>query len=128
MPWITPADVTVALGAGPVDAAWLDQVVPAADAWAQRRRATAGYDDDPAVVPSADVKTGTVLYAVALYRERSSADSFVSFDELAAGPVVVGAMGQIKRLLGIGRAAVDTPVSLSAARLRRASMGVRYGR
>lgn len=112
-----------------IDTAWLDQVVPAADAWAQRKRAEAGYtDDDPAAAPSPDVKTGTVLYAVALYRERASADSFVSFDELAAGPVMVGAMGQIRRLLGIGRAAVDRPVSLSAVRLRRAAMGVRYGR
>lgn len=130
MPWITAADVTVALGDRTViDTDWLDAVTPAADAWAQRKRREAGYvDDDPAVAPSPDVKTGTVLYAVALYRERSSADSFQSFDELAAGPVVVGAMGQIKRLLGIGRPAVDAPVSLSAARLRRAAMGVRFGR
>jgi hypothetical protein len=124
MPWITAADVTVALGAATViDTAWLDQVVPAADAWAQRKRGEAGYTDDPAIAPSSDVKLGTVLYAVALYRERASADSFASFDELAAGPVVVGAMGQIKRLLGIGRAAVDSPVSFTAARLRRMSYG-----
>jgi hypothetical protein len=123
--WITAADVTVALGAATViDVAWLDQVVPAADAWAQRKRAEAGYTaDTPDVAPDAAVKAGTVLYAVALYRERASADSFASFDELAAGPVVVGAMGQIKRLLGIGRAAVDAPVSLTAARLRRMSYG-----
>ena len=124
MGWITAADVTVALGATTViDVAWLDQVVPAADAWAQRKRSEAGYTDDPAIAPSSDVKLGAVLYAVALYRERASADSFASFDELAAGPVVVGAMGQIKRLLGIGRAAVDAPVSLTAARLRRMSYG-----
>jgi len=128
MPWITSADVTVALGASTViDTAWLDQVVPAADAWAQRKRAEAGYaDDTPDVAPSADVKLGATLYAVALYRERASADSFTSFDELAAGPVVVGAMGQIKRLLGIGKAQVDRPVSVTAARLRR--WQVIYGR
>jgi hypothetical protein len=107
--WITPDDVTVALGSGPVDVAWLDQVTPAADDWAQRKRRQAGYLDDPDTAPDAAVKSGTVLYAVALYRERASAESFTSFDELAAGPVVVGAMGQIKRLLGIGRAAVDLP-------------------
>ena len=127
MSWITPADVTVALGAATViDVAWLDQVVPAADDWAQRKRTEAGYTDDPDVAPSADVKLGTVLYAVALYRERASADSFVSFDELAAGPVVVGAMGQIRRLLGIGKAQTDRPVSLAAVRLRR--WQVMYGR
>lgn len=109
--WITTADVAVALGDGrAVDAAWLDEVTAAADAWAQRKRADAGYTaDTPAAPPSPDVKTGTVLYAVALYRERASADSFSSFDELGAGPIVVGAMGQIKRLLGIGKAAVDRP-------------------
>jgi hypothetical protein len=129
MSWITPADVTVALGASTViDTAWLDEVTPAADAWAQRKRAQTGRypDDTPDVAPSADAKLGTVLYAVALYRERASADSFVSFDELAAGPVMVGAMGQIKRLLGVGGAQVDRPVSVTAARLRR--WQVIYGR
>lgn len=111
MAWITTADVVTALGdPGAVDDAWLSEVTAAADEWAQRKRAQAGYVTDTIdVVPGADVKTGTVLYAVALYRERASAETYASFDELAAGPVVVGAMGQIRRLLGIGRAAVDTP-------------------
>lgn len=111
MAWITDADVITGLGDQTVvDPGWLAEVTPAADAWAQRKRVQAGYIDDPDVPPDAAAKTGTVLYAVALYRERASADSYRSFDELAAGPLVVGAMGQINRLLGVSRAAVDTPL------------------
>jgi hypothetical protein len=120
--WITTADVTVALGDTTViDDAWLVDVTAAADAWAQRKRVEAGYIDDAELVPGPDVKTGTVLYAVALYRERASADSYASFDELAAGPIVVGALGQVRRLLGIGRAQVDTVPAdeLAAYRARR---------
>lgn len=56
--------------------------------------------------PSGDVALGTTMYAAVLFRERGSADSFASFDELAAF-VPTGTMGQILRLLGVGRGQTD---------------------
>ena len=111
MPWITVDDVQAAFGPSTpfVDDPNAQPVVDAADAWAQRKRVQAGYVDDPDVAPDAAAKQGTVLYAVALYRERASTDSYPSFAELAGGPTLTGSMGQIRRLLGIGRAAVDAP-------------------
>ena len=114
--WITPADVVVGLGpsgAPDVDDAWLLMVTPAANGWAFRKRAEAGYVDDPETAPTADAKLATVLYAVALYRERASTDSYPSFSELEGFTSVApaGSLGQINRLLGIGKGQVDTPLS-----------------
>lgn len=83
--------------------------VDAANAWARRRRQAAGYIDDPAPAPapSADVSMGTELYAVALWRERASTDSFQSFDTLNVFNAGTGASTRINQLLGIGRGAVD---------------------
>jgi hypothetical protein len=95
---------------------YLADCVDAANAWAQRKRLEAGYVDvDP---PGADVAQGTTLYAVALYRERGSADSFASFEDLSAF-AQTGSMGQIKRLLGIGKAAVDRPAVVVPITARR---------
>ncbi len=84
-------------------------VVAAANAWARRRRLAAGYVDDPAPAPapSADVAMGTGLYAVALWRERASTDSFQSFGDLNVFSAGTGSSTRINQLLGIGKAAVD---------------------
>jgi len=103
MPWVTAADVESALGSAPVDVAYLNMCVGAANSWAFRRRATAGYKDDPDVVPDSAVALGTTLYAQALYRERGAVDSYASFEELAAGFAPTGTSTQINRLLGIGK-------------------------
>lgn len=112
--WTTTADVVAALGpsaAPPVDDDWLVAAVGAANAAAYRKRAAAGYTDpaDPdAPAPSDDVAYGTTLWAVALWRERGSTDGFSSYTELDTFTPTGGSWGQIKRLLGIGRAQVDT--------------------
>jgi hypothetical protein len=112
VPWILPSDVEAALGTpvplGTPDADYLDMAVDAANAWAFRRRKAAGYVDDPDIT-TADVALGTVLYAVGLYRERGSVDSFDSFMELAGGYAPQGTSTQINRLLGIGKPQIDRP-------------------
>ena len=98
-------------------------VVDAANAWARRRRAAAGYIDDPtpAPAPSADVAMGAGLYAVALWRERASTDSFQSFGDLNVFAAGTGSSTRINQLLGIGRAAVDhRPADDTAAAARSA--------
>lgn len=108
MAWITTGDVVDALGTpaptAPGDVAHLERVTDAACGWAFDRRAAAGYTDDPNVVPSARVAAGTVAYAVALWRERGTVDSFASFEQMG-GPVVVpgGSHATVLRLLGIPR-------------------------
>lgn len=107
--WITPADVETLLGYSPTEQAdviYLDWAVEAAEDFAWRRRQAAGYTvDHPNVPPSADVRMGTAMYAMALYRERASVDSFSSFQDT---PTVglVGTMPQILRLLGCNRSQV----------------------
>jgi len=110
--WTTPAKVDAALGVGSGAAAdpYLTDCVEAANAWAFRKREESGYTDDDAddaPAPSPDVALGTTLYAVALWRERASVDGFQSFGEIGAWSPTGGSLGQIKRLLGIPRAAVD---------------------
>lgn len=107
--WITPADVETLLGYSPTeqaDVVYLDWAVEAAEDFAWRRRQAAGYTvDHPNVPPSADVRMGCAMYAMALYRERASVDSFSSFqDTPTAG--LVGTMPQILRLLGCNRSQV----------------------
>jgi hypothetical protein len=105
--WITTEDVAEFLGETPTgaDATWLESCTDAANTFAATRRGAAGYSDNPTVAPSSAVRLGAMLYAGALYRERGSVDSYQSFQDLPiAGPV--GSMGQIMRLLGIGRMAV----------------------
>jgi len=127
--WTSPALVILALGpsAAPAgDDAYLAMAVAAANAWAWRKRREAGYaddDTDEAPAPSPDVGYGTTLYAVALWRERATTAGYPSFTDLADFAPPGGSMGQIRRLLGIGRAAVDAPYppeDVAAARVRRA--------
>lgn len=121
--WTSPADVIDALGVPNVDPAdpYLATVCAAADAWAKRKRAEAGYlDPADGTVPSADVGLGTTLYAVGLFRERGTVDSFASFEDVASFGTT-GTMGQIRRLLGIGRAQVDVrPDDAAVVAWRRA--------
>lgn len=123
--WTTPALVVLALGpsaAPPVADEYLGLAVDAANAWSYRKRGEAGYDDPPddgAAAPSPDVAYGATLYAVALWRERAATDGYPSFTDLADFTPATGSLGQIRRLLGIGRAAVDAPPDAATLRLLR---------
>ena len=99
--WITDGDVEEVIGVV-ADVDFLTMVTDAANDWSYRRRYEAGYKDNPTVAPGSSAKLGTVMYAVALYREKGSVDSFQSFQQM---PMVAptGTMGQILRLLGIGK-------------------------
>lgn len=107
--WITSADVAEALGIPVTDTGFLDRCTEAANAYAFRRRAEAGYVDSPDVSPGPDASMGVTIYAVALYRERGAVDSFASFDAFQSGIVPAGTFAQVNRLLGVPRAAVDRP-------------------
>jgi len=109
--WSTIANVEDWLGFTVVnpssDFDLLTIAVAAANQYAYRKRAEAGYfDASLSVVPSQDVLLGTIMYAGALYRERGSIDQYASFDPLATGTATGGSMGQIMRLLGVNRPAV----------------------
>jgi hypothetical protein len=105
--WVTDDQVAAALGLElstltAADQADLTGCVEAANAFVFRRRAAGGYTDDPATVPGPDTARAVVAYAVALWRERGSVDSFASFADFPPSPVT-GSMGQILRLAGIPR-------------------------
>ena len=105
--WIDTDDAAEFLGETPTgaDLTWLESCVDAANEFGWHRREAAGYHDSPLYVPNGSVRLGTMLYAGALFRERGSVDSYQSFQDIPiAGSV--GSMGQIMRLLGIGRMAV----------------------
>ena len=106
--WITSSNVTEWLGIASAtanDTAFITTCVNAANAWAFRRRAAAGYFDSLTTSPSAAVTLGTTMYAASLYRQRGAVDSFASFDGMG-NPVVNLSHGEIMRLLGINRAQV----------------------
>lgn len=110
MAWTDPATVIAALGesaAPPLDDPYLQTACDAANAAAFRKRRAAGYTDDADDPPDAAVAYGTTLWAVALWRERVAVDGFASFEDLAGYMPTGGSWGQIRRLLGIGRAQVD---------------------
>jgi len=109
--WTTLADVAAALGPSVpfADDPGAQDIVDAANAAAFRKRREAGYTDDPDTSPGPDVAYGTTLWAVALYRERASTDSYVSFDALGTFQPTGGTWATIRRMLGVGRAQVDTP-------------------
>lgn len=115
--WATVADVATMLGV-PVatagDDRWLSMCTAAANGWCFAARAVAGYADDPATSPGDDVTMGVTLYGAALYRERGAVDGFASFSELGQPiePTAAGTMGQVRRLLHIGKPATDVPVCL----------------
>lgn len=125
MGWTDSDAVARALGPQATTDPYVADCVAAANAWAPRKRREAGYLlDDPDVAPSSDVALGTTLYAVALYNERGATDSHASFQDLAGFLPATGSLGQINRLLGIGRAAVDAPPTVEelVARRRRRRM------
>lgn len=104
--WIDADDVEDFLGAtmSGTDTDYLDLCVTAANAWAYRRRAAAGYKDNPTVAPGGAAKLGTVIYAGHLFREKGSVDSFASYQDMP--PQNIGGLGQVLRLLGINRPVV----------------------
>lgn len=107
--WITDNDVLDWLGIDPasaIDQNFVTACTEAANAFAYRRRKSAGYADSLTVVPNAAAKLGTIQYAGMLYRERGTAgENFASFSQMGAIPVT-GSMGQIMRLLGVNRARI----------------------
>ena len=107
--WAVPADVATFLGVPTAEANdddWLVQCTDAANDVAWNQRKASGYLDDPATAPSDSVKTGTVMYAAALYHERGSVDGFSSFVELGQVVPTGGSWAQIKRLWGVPKMAV----------------------
>ena len=106
--WITTEDVELFVGqveAATDEADYLELCTDAANDWAYHRREAAGYSDNPTVAPGAAAKQGTVLYAGSLFRQKGSLDNFQSFEAMPT-PAPVGSMGEIMRLLGIGRARI----------------------
>lgn len=103
--WVSAADVTSWLGidvATANDTAFITVCVNAANNYIYRKRREAGYNDSQTVVPGADIKLGTIMYAATLYRERGSADSFASFDSMSSIPIP-STIGRIMALIGCGR-------------------------
>lgn len=127
--WITVADVAAALGPStPIpDDGWLAECVAAANTAAYRKRAAAGYLDDPATAPDPAAKLGTVLWAVALWRQRAATDGYPTFEDLSAFTPALGSWGEIRRMLGIGKAATDRAPTdeYLAARARRRRWALR---
>lgn len=108
--WVTTdAQIEDWLGIGTATAAdqtFITQCRQAANEFAYRRRAEAGYKNESlTTVPNASVLLGTIAYAGFLYRQRGAVTDFAGFDGLAAG----GSMGlspMIKQLLGVDRPSV----------------------
>lgn len=106
--WADANDVEQFLGVAPAtepDELYLDAAIAAANDYAYERRAVAGYDDLPDVVPSSRVKLGVVLKAGELYRARGSVDGFQSFNNMEPA-VPISTAGEIARMLGIGKPVV----------------------
>lgn len=122
--WTDETQVQAALGPSVVFAGdpYAGAAVDAANAWCFRKRVEAGYLDDAtdgAPAPSPDVAFGATLYAVALWRERAATDTYPSFQQFDTFTPAGGSLGQIRRLLGIGRAAVDAPLTVPQVNLLR---------
>jgi len=120
--WVTVDEVTDALGVPVSDPDHLQRCVDAANAFCYRRRQQAGYSDLQDVSPGPDASMAVIIYATTLYRERGAVDSFASFSEFQVGVIPTSSMGQILRLLGVPKPAVDrppTPEQIAAARQRR---------
>lgn len=106
--WIDSAYVEELLGfdVPASDAAFLEECVQSAQDWAYRKRAEAGYNPHPGYAGGADVRQGTGLYAVNLYRERgTSGDSMPGYEAYGQFDRPVN-LGRILQLLGVGRPAV----------------------
>ena len=106
--WITSQNVLDVLGISPAsanDTTFVATCTGAANAWAFRKRVEAGYHDSLSTSPSSAATLGTTFYAMSLYRQRGSVDSFASFESMAQG-APTASMGEIMRLLGINRSQV----------------------
>lgn len=105
--WITGQDLATYLGLTYAsDSAFFTQCAAAASHFCYRRRLEAGYlQDSPGTAPSEDVKAGTLMVGMAIYRQRGSMDTFASFSDMGA-PQVYGLAPFAKQLLGIPRPAV----------------------
>ena len=103
--WITGTELATYLGLTYAsDSAFFTQCAAAASHVAYRRRLEANYlTDEPATVPSEDVKLGTLMLGMAIYRQRGSIDNFASFSDMGTGIPVTGLSPMVKMLLGIGR-------------------------
>ena len=91
--------------ASALDQTFLTQCAAAANAFCFRRRAEAGYRDNPSTSPSDAVTLGVIAYGGFLYRQRGSITDFAGFDGMATGNSV-GINPMIKQLLGIDRAQI----------------------
>jgi len=104
--WIDSAYVIDILGFTPVgdDLVFLEESVQSAQDWAYRKRAEAGYNPHPAYAGGADIRLGTGLYAMTLYRERgSSGDQYAGYSGMSQFDRPVN-LSRIMQLLGCGRA------------------------
>lgn len=130
MTWVDSSDVADAVGGvSSSDMDFLDRCTAAANEFAFRRRREAGYNDDSQSSPGPDASMGVTMYAVALFRERGSVDSFSSFEEFAQGVPPQATFGQVLRLLGIPKPAVDRPWNYDEIVAQRAARRAfaRYG-
>ena len=107
--WITAGQIEDWLGIGTAtaaDTAFLTQCALAANSFAYRRRAEAGYRNESlTTVPNGSVSLGAIMYGGALYRQRGGVTDFASFDGLGTGGTM-GLSPMIKQLLGVDRPAV----------------------
>ena len=106
--WVDNAYVETMIGFTPTgdELAYLTADVDAANDWAYRKRAEAGYNPHPGYCDGHDVKMGTGLYAMMLYRERgTSGDNYASYGSMGQFERPVS-LGRIMQLLGCGRAQV----------------------
>lgn len=101
--WIDVEYVEVILGYETTgdDATYLDECVEAAEDWTWRMRQSSGYKyDHPNIAPSADIRLGCGLYALALFREKGTVDGFASFDGMNIPATPTLSMGRILQLIG----------------------------
>jgi hypothetical protein len=105
--WVTGTDIADWLGITYAsDSTFLDLCAAATNQFCWRRRQESNYvGDSLSIVPSQDVKMGTIMMGGAIYRQRGSIDSFASFSEMGTAPVV-GLSPIIKQMLGLGAHAV----------------------
>jgi hypothetical protein len=104
--WITTANISAYLDI-PLTSAnaatLLTQCAAAANAFAYRRRAEAGYlQDSLTVSPGGDVTLGTVMIGAAYFRQQGSFTSLASFDGMGSPPAN-GITPMVLQLLGINR-------------------------
>lgn len=104
--WITATQIEDYLGiplTSADDAAFLTQCAAAANAFAYRRRAEAGYlQDSLTTSPGGDVTLGTIMIGAAYFRQRGSYNTIASFDGMGTPPAT-GVTPMIMQLLGINR-------------------------